>query len=194
MPRIGLTPDRVVAEAAAVADEVGLDRLTLAAVAQRFGVSLPSLYKHVHGLEGLRRDLAVRSVRELTAHLSAATVGVSGREALRGIATAYRRYALAHPGRCAASVRAPAAGDAEHEAAARDAVGVLLAVLAGCGIAGDDAIDAIRLLRASLHGFATLEAAGGFGLPQSVDATYARLVDALHAAFTTWAATPAGRR
>ena len=38
MPRVGLTHERVVAEAAAVADEVGLEGLTLAAVAKRFGV------------------------------------------------------------------------------------------------------------------------------------------------------------
>ena len=34
-------------------------------------------------------------------------------------------------------------------------------------------------------------AAGGFGLPQSVDATYVRLIDALDAAFVAWASTPA---
>jgi hypothetical protein len=37
-----------------------------------------------------------------------------------------------------------------------------------------------------MHGFVTLEAAGGFGLPRSVDATYARLIAALDAAFETW--------
>jgi len=42
MPRAGLTAERVVVEAGAVADEVGLDRLTLAAVAHRFGVSVPA--------------------------------------------------------------------------------------------------------------------------------------------------------
>jgi AcrR family transcriptional regulator len=46
MPRVGLTHERVVAEAAVVADEVGLESLTLAAVAKRVGVAIPSLYKH----------------------------------------------------------------------------------------------------------------------------------------------------
>jgi hypothetical protein len=32
-----------------------------------------------------------------------------------------------------------------------------------------------------------LEAGGGFGLPQSVDATFSRLVDSLDATFTRWA-------
>jgi AcrR family transcriptional regulator len=190
MPRAGLTSRRVVEEAGAVADAAGLDRLTLAAVADRFGVAIPSLYKHVRGLDGLRRDLAVQAVRELTVTLSRAAVGRAGRDALHAMADAFRSYATAHPGRYAASVRAPAPGDAEHLAAADDAVGVFLAVLAGYGITGPEAIDAIRALRAAMHGFVALEAAGGFGLPQSVDTSYQRLVDALDSALTVWPISP----
>ena len=184
MPRAGLTPQRVVEEAGAVADAAGLDRLTLAAVAERFGVAIPSLYKHVRGLDGLRRDLAVLAVRELTAALSRAAVGRAGRDALHAMADAYRAYATAHPGRYAASVRAPDPGDSEHLAAAADALDIFFAVLAGYGVRGDDAIDAIRGLRAAMHGFVTLEAGGGFGMPQTVDASYHRLVDALDTALT----------
>ena len=189
MPRAGVTHERVVAEAAAVADEVGLERLTLAAIAQRFGVTLPSLYKHVDGLDGLKRDLAVLGVRELTTALSLAGVGRARRDALHAIANAYRDYAKAHPGRSAAAVRAPDPDDAEHLAASEAAFAVLLAVLGGYKITGDDAIDAVRSLRAAMHGFVTLEATGGFGLPQSVDATYTRLIDALDTAFAAWSIT-----
>jgi AcrR family transcriptional regulator len=181
MPRMGLTRQRVVAEAAAVADEVGLDRLALATVAKRLGVSLPGLYKHIDSLDGLKRDLAVLGVRELTAAMSAAAVGRSGREALHAIAGAYRAYAATHPARCAASVRAPDLDDPEHLAAGEAAVGVLSAVLSGYGIDGDDMIHAIRSLRVILHGFVTLEAAGGFGLPQSVDDTFARMIGSFDA-------------
>jgi hypothetical protein len=34
-----------------------------------------------------------------------------------------------------------------------------------------------------VHGFATLEVAGGFGLPQDCDESFRRLVDALAAGF-----------
>ena len=64
------------------------------------------------------------------------------------------------------------------------ALDIFFAVLAGYGVRGDDAIDAIRGLRAAMHGFVTLEAGGGFGMPQSVDASYHRLVDALDTALT----------
>ena len=187
MPRAGLTRDRVVAEAAAVADEVGLDRLTLAAVAERFGVALPSLYKHVRGLDGLRRDLAVSSLRQLHAELSRATVGRAGRDALLGLAVAYRRFAQAHPGAYAATTRGPDPDDQEHLEITSDTLAVVFAVLAGYGIEGDDAVDATRALRAAMHGFVSLEAGEGFRIPQDLDRSYERLVDAHDVAFRSWA-------
>src|SRR2546421_529506 len=113
MPRVGLTPERLVVGAASVADELGFDRLTLAAVAKQFGVTVPSLYKHVNGLDALKHDIAVLAVRELTAAMSRAAVGRAGGDALHAIANATREYAKAHPGRYAASARGPAPGDAE---------------------------------------------------------------------------------
>src|SRR5258708_39260123 len=108
MPRAGLTPERIIWQAATVADEVGLDRLTLAAVAQRCGVSLPGLYKHVSGLDEVRHGIALLAVRELAGVGARAAAGGSGTHALRAISAAYRGYALAHPGRYAATVLAPA--------------------------------------------------------------------------------------
>lgn len=186
MPRAGLSHDVVVRAAADVADETSWEQLSLAAVAARFGVKLPSLYKHISGLDGLRRDVAVLATRELGEALSAAAVGRAGDAALRALADAYRAFGHAHPGRYAGTVRAPAADDAEHLAAADSVLRVVLAVLAGYGLRGDDAIDATRALRAGLHGFVTLEAGGGFGLPQDVDRSFRRMVDGLDATMTAW--------
>jgi AcrR family transcriptional regulator len=183
MPRAGLTPERVIAQAATVADEVGLDRLTLAAVAQRCGVSLPGLYKHISGLEEARRGIAITGVREMTGVVATAAAGVSGPDALRAISAAYRGYALAHPGRYAASVIAPAPGDAEHLEAAVQAAQVITAALKGYHLDGEDLIHAIRMWRAVCHGMATMESAGGFGLPESVDVTFGHLLSALDVEF-----------
>jgi hypothetical protein len=49
------------------------------------------------------------------------------------------------------------------------------------GLRGDDAIHAVRAFRSMVHGFATLEVAGGFGLPQDCDESFRRLVNALAA-------------
>lgn len=186
MPRAGLTPDRIATVAADIADEVGLERLTLAMVASRLGVSGPALYKHVAGLDALRRDIAVLATRELGTTLGASVVGRSGADALRRLAHAYRAYARAHPGRLAASLRAPAPGDDEHIAASDSALAVLTAVLEGYGVGDADMIDALRVVRGGLHGFAAIEAAGGFGLPRDVDGSFERYLDTLDAGLRSW--------
>jgi AcrR family transcriptional regulator len=61
MPRAGLTETRVLEDAERLADEVGLSQLTLAALAARLGVRQPSLYKHIDGMDGLQRGLAIRA-------------------------------------------------------------------------------------------------------------------------------------
>jgi AcrR family transcriptional regulator len=190
VPRAGLSHPVVVAAAAELADEVGFEQLTLAGLAARLGVRLPSLYKHINSVDGLRRDVAVLATGELGEAMAAAAVGRAGADALRAVAAAYRGYGQRHPGRYAATVRAPAKDDAEHTAAAASVLRVVLAVLAGYRLTGDDAVDAARALRAGLHGFVTLEAGGGFGMPADVDRSYPRLIDGFDALLYRWAADP----
>jgi AcrR family transcriptional regulator len=168
VPRAGLTPDRVVEEAARLANQSGLDTLTLAAVADALGVRVPSLYKHVAGMPELRRRLALRAKRRLTEVLTRAAVGRSRGDALRSVAGVYRDWAREHPADYTAAQAAPMPGDVEDEQASADVTGVVYDVLAGYGVDDDTLIDATRSLRAGLHGFVALEAAGGFALPRSL--------------------------
>ena len=179
MPRKGLTHSQVVEEAATLADEVGVGQVTFAALAKRLGISSPALYKHVDGLEQLRRDLTLLGLTELWARIRGAAVGKSKRDALLALAQAYREYALERPGLVTTVLRAPAAGDREHEAAAEAAMTVIRHILAGYDLSEDDTIHAVRALRVVMHGFTSLETAGGFGMSQSLDETYLRLIDAL---------------
>lgn len=170
--RAGLTREQVVAVAAELADAHGLEQLTLAKVAEQVGVRLPSLYNHVDGLPGLRRELTFVGLRQLGEAISRAAIGKAGDEAVLAIAQAYRHYVLAHPGVYAATVQAPAPDDHALEQASRAIVEVVLAVLAPYGLAESSAIHAVRGLRSIVHGFATVEAAGGFGIPLDRDESF----------------------
>lgn len=191
MPRAGLSKARVIDEAEQMADEAGLSRLTLAALAGRLGVRQPSLYKHVDGMDSLQRSIAVRAKNELAGTLGRAAVGRSRGDAITSMSHAYRAWALQHPGRYAAAQRASAPGDTESEAADRAVVETAADVLAGYDLNGDDGIDAIRALRSALHGFVTLETSGGFGLPADIDRSFDRLVQGLTTALASWAGQPA---
>jgi AcrR family transcriptional regulator len=183
VPRAGLTPDVIVAEAGVLADRDGLATLTLADVAAHLGVRSPSLYKHVAGLPDLRRRLAVQGLRELKAGLDETVSGTASAPArLHRLGHAYRRFATERPGLYAASLRAPAADEPDVAQAAGDLTAFVLDLLAAFGLPRADLVHAARSVRSALHGFVALEAAGGFGLPQSVDESFERLLDDLEAA------------
>jgi AcrR family transcriptional regulator len=170
-----------------LADETGWDNLSLAPLAARSGVKLPSLYKHIASLDALRLEVSALALRELATAMTSAVLGKSGSAALYALAGAYRGYALEHPGRYAATVAAPTG---EHEGQAEAASSVLQiveAALSGYGLTGDDAIDAARALRAALHGFVHLETNRAFGLPADIDRSYFRLVEGLDATMASWA-------
>lgn len=179
MPRVGLDREAVVTAAAALADAEGLEAVTLAKVAAELGVKSPSLYVHVDGLAGLRRQLAARGARELTVLLQTAAAGRSGRDALTALADTYRAYARAHPGTYAATQNVTNLEDPEAGAAAAEALDVIFAVLRGYALTDDAAIHAARAVRSALHGFVSLETGAGFGIDLDLDESFALLVSML---------------
>jgi AcrR family transcriptional regulator len=180
MPRRpGLDSAAVVQAAVELLDAEGQAALTLGRLAERLGIQTPSLYNHVDGLPDLLRRLALRNLQALAVCLGDAAIGRAGADALLAVAGAYRDYIKQHPGLYMASLRASgtqATPDPELAAAEAGVVRVVLAVLASLAVEGADAIHAARGLRSIVHGFATLELAGGFGLPLDCDESFRRLL------------------
>jgi AcrR family transcriptional regulator len=182
MPRAGLSTGSVIEAAADLADDIGYDALTLTALATQLGVAVPSLYKHVSGLEALRQGVATIAFGELGDAIEAAVgpmdADADAHAAVRAVARAFRRYAGEHPGRYAATVRAVTSDDRQAAQAER-VLGVVLELLSRIGLQGDEAVHGARALRAALHGFVSLEAAGGFGIPLDIGTSFDRMVDVL---------------
>ena len=184
MPRAGLGPDIVTEAAAVIVDANGLAALTLARLAADLGVAPPSLYKHVAGLDDLAVRVTTLSIRRLADNLAAVAMGRSGRQALLAMAQAYRRFAVEHIGLYPLTQAAPAPTSDEQQAEAARALEVFTAVVISYSVPNELLIHAIRIVRAGLHGFADIEARGGFQMPQSVDESFLVLVDALDTLLT----------
>ena len=182
MPRVGLTTDKVVIAASTLLDEVGIDGLTLAQLAEKLGVKLPSLYKHIEGLDDLRTRVCKAAQEESLAVMKDAAIGRAGDDAIISIANALRQWALAHPGRYAITIVKPLQPDD-----AKELLSFILLILAGIGLEGDAAIDAARALRAAIHGFVSLESSGGFGLPTDINRSFERYIQGLIRELHTWA-------
>lgn len=179
MPRAGLGREAVLDAAEEILARDGAASLTLAKIARRLGVRTPSLYHHVDGLDGLRRALRLRGFAGLRDALGEAALGRSGDDAVRELAHAYRRWAAEHPGLYELTLHGQSDADPEDARAAFQVVRIVTGALRGYGLAGDDALHAARILRATLHGFVALEAADGFGLDLDPTVTFERLVDGL---------------
>jgi AcrR family transcriptional regulator len=178
VPRAGLTPSSVIDAAAKIADSEGLETVTLARLAQDLNVRSPSLYKHVDSLDALRRGLAVRGLADIHARLQRAVAGKAKDDALFALAHAYWDFARQHPGLYTASLRAARPGENDIAAGGEAVLGTVMAVLAGYGVKGDDALHAIRGFRAIIHGFVSLDATGGFRLKLDLTTSFDRLLTA----------------
>jgi AcrR family transcriptional regulator len=178
--RAGLDRARVVQAAAALVNTEGLEALSLSRLARQLGVQTSSLYNHVEGLPGLQRELALLNTRALGDQLAGAAIGKSGREAVLAMTQAFRTYIQNNPGLYQAGLRASANRqpvDTVLGAADGRVVEICLAALTSFSLSGEDALHAVRGLRSLVHGFTTLEIAGGFGLPLDLDESFHRLVE-----------------
>lgn len=177
MPRAGLAPASVTEAGAALADEIGFDRLSMGLLAERLGVKTPSLYKHVDGLAALAHRIAVLAMTELADAIRDATQGRAGSDALIAGSQAMRKYVREHPGRYAAANLARPTGPDDPLVPAVDRVLTSWeAMLRGYQLDPDQEIHALRMLRSILHGFATLEAAGSFQMDTDVDASFTWMI------------------
>ena len=186
MARAGLSTDLVEATAARIADQEGLDGLSLSAVARELKVQPASLYVHVANRGALMSGLHRRALRDLADRTGAAIAGRSGLAALQGFAEAHRSLARERPGAWAALQQvADSETVASPEAAA--VAGLTLAVLRQYEIVSDEAIHATRMMGSTINGFVTLERSQAFS-HRDVDltASWRRMVLALDRSLRSW--------
>lgn len=170
--RAGLDRAAVVVAAAKLVDEEGVEQLSLGRLAERLGIRTPSLYNHVAGLPGLRHELAVYCARDLLNHLTRATIGAARADAILALADAYRAYARQYPGRYSLTLQAPPPDDTQMAELAQELVSVIWAILRPYNLGDENTIHAIRSLRSIVHGFVSLEVAGGFAMPVALDDSF----------------------
>jgi AcrR family transcriptional regulator len=191
--KLGLDLEQVVEAAAEIADREGLGALSLASLAAALGVRSPSLYSHVDGLAGLRRQLTLHAARLLTIELADSVDVLEGAEALTAIAEQMRSFAHRRPGLYNSLLPAPTPDeDPELAAALREPARVVESVLAGMDVDPRSVIPLIRALRASIHGFVDLELRGGFGLPDNIGDSFTTTINLVIEAIAAHSMSGAG--
>lgn len=171
-PRAGLTTETVVMTAMNIVDSEGMENLTLLRVAKELGVKSPSLYEHVKGMDGLTRKLRLKGLELMKQQFQVALVGVSGDSAVRNLADSFRLFVKTHPSLYDLTIRSEVTDDAEIRNAATDILDLIFTVLNDYRLSERNLVHAARYLRSTVHGFATLEKSGGFGMDINTDDSF----------------------
>jgi AcrR family transcriptional regulator len=124
-------------------------------------VTQPALYSHVASLDDLRGAVAARGAEDLSRLVRSAVMNLTGDDALRSMAHAYRGYVRNHPDRYLLQLSAPRT--AAYLAATEQAADAVRDVLRGYGLTEEQVLEVHLAFRAAVHGFVHLEARDALG-------------------------------
>lgn len=151
---MALSREQVLDATLALAEERGLDAVSMREVARRLGVTPMALYRHV----GDKQALLDGVVERLLDELPEPDASLPAEERLRVLARALRETARRHPDAFLMLLRRPATTPASLRARER-----VYAALREAGVPADLVPRVERLLSTFMLGFAASEAGGRFG-------------------------------
>jgi hypothetical protein len=131
----------------------------------------------VNTIPEMRRVLAVAGYNGLRQRIENAVRAKSGPDALRAMAFAMRSYALGSPGLAAASFRSADRDSPEWREGGKDLARTIFSVFAECGIEGEHAQHAVRILRSLVRGFILNEMASSNSEPLEFQHSYVLAVN-----------------
>jgi AcrR family transcriptional regulator len=186
MAKSGLSAERLAEGGADLADQIGFEQLTGAALARKFNVRLASLYSHMKNLDALKCQIALLALHELADAAAQAVAGRAGKDALWALADVHRDYARRHPGRFAAA-RHPLAPELAAASAGPQLALLSRAVLRGYSLPDAEQIHATRFLGGFFMGYVTLELSSAFDhSTPDAESSWRRSLEALHATLLHW--------
>ncbi|MGX7418555.1 TetR/AcrR family transcriptional regulator [Carnobacterium gallinarum] len=172
MKKNKVTKERIIASAISVADQKGLQQITLKDVAAILDIKTPSLYNHIAGLDDLVNLLAYDGLTKLKNQLINAVLGLSGKEALFSMGMAYRNFAKESPSLYEATQLVHLWKNKETQQLAESIVELMSIFLESYHFSNEKKISIIRMLRSYLHGFSLLEMQQSFGMPLNIDKSF----------------------
>lgn len=173
MPRNRLTRSLVVQEAVRLIEQKGMAAFSMRSLAEALNVKTASLYNHVDSMESLLVEVCVCALQRQQEMEERAIEGKTGTEAIRALASAYRRFAKENRElylliMSTAASCGPALGENS-----RCIVDPFLKVLANTSLTDTEKPHWQRVLRGIVHGFVSQEDAGFFAhLPADVEESF----------------------
>ena len=169
MARMGLDKNAVICRAAQLANDVGLENITLKALANDLNVQPPSLYYHIGGLDDLKKELMIYGWLQMEDKILEAVAGISGYDAIEVICRTFVKYATENPGVFNAMLWYNKFENDETNNATQKLFSVVFKVFSSLNISQEDSEHLMRTFRSFLEGFALLVNHNAFGNPISIN-------------------------
>lgn len=170
-----LSREKVISHAFRLAGKEGLQAVSLTRIANDLGVTQPALYRHVGGVDDLRRALTLRARELMARDLNKATTGLAGKEAIRALAHAWRRGGSSHRALLLLPGEIATKGDEALEGSVERIIRVISGTLEELDLAAEERVHAARSLRSALHGFSAIESCSG-QRPEVFDEAFEQLI------------------
>jgi len=179
MARAGLDRNLIIEKAAVLANEVGLENITLKLIAEEFGIQTPSLYNHIKSLEEVKKGLMLYGWKQLEKELLLAVAGVSGYDAMRAMCYAFYEYATNNPGVFNAMLWYNKFQDEDTQNATKQLFVIYFKIMGTLNLSDETINHLIRTFRGFLEGFALLVNNGAFGNPISIRESFDLSIEVL---------------
>ena len=179
MARIGMDANTIISRATQMANQMGMENMTLKMLADDLGVKTPSLYNHIDGLEDLKMQLKIYGWKQMEERIIQSVIGISGYDAIKAGCYAFYEYATENPGIFNAMLWYNKSQNAETMEATSGLFSVLFKITSSLNISEENCNHIIRTLRGFLEGFSLLVNNGAFGNPISISDSFELSVNVL---------------
>lgn len=179
MPRIGLTREKVIEQAAALANEKGLNAVTITTLSEYLGIKKPSLYNHVKSQEDIYHGIMIYGWTQGAETIAERIDKTDANEALRAYAREFYKYAIENPGIFEAMLWYNKYESEELLQATEKVYRFFFAQTDKLHIDKTTANHLLRTYRAFLEGFSLLVIHNSFGNPISIEESFEMSLDVL---------------
>ncbi len=177
MPRSGIAKEDIVRVAAQLADEIGIDNITLKEISRRLDIQSPSLYNHISGLPDLKEQVSLYVMETLREHMVRSVIGRTGIDALKEMGRSFIQFAREHSGMYETVQWMNIADNVQNGSLFSEVVHLVYDIADNLGVDELSASHIIRTVRCLAQGFASVESHQGFSHPSSVESSYEYALD-----------------
>lgn len=172
MARADIDKTIIIKKAAEMANEIGLEKVTLKLLANQLNIKPPSLYNHIKGLDDLRKEVMIFGWKQLEERVIEAAICVTGYDALEAMGRTFYKYATENPGIFNAMLWYNKFQSDETQDATKRFFSVIYKIFSTLNISQKNCDHLIRTYRAFLEGYALLVNNKAFGHPLSIEDSF----------------------